>query len=228
MFPGPRTRRRSRRATARARARPARRRPSRSAGQARQRAARRIALPAALVARLERRMRRRVHRRRGPGAPSCRSSRSPRSRCWRRAATASTRPTRSTSCSALIARDFGKTTVSLETPEAQVAALRMPPREATIEFVTSSLDELEAGQSRPLLLRLASAWVDGNLAELEAYERWCACLQHRRRARCDEAPARRPQPAPRGGDRQAFTRAAARCSPRRQPAHDRRDAGCLR
>ena len=77
---------------------------------------------------------------------------------------------------ALVARDFGKATTSLETPEAQIAALRMPTREATIEFVTSGLDELDAGKSGPLLAHMASAWVDGNLADLEAYERWCSCL----------------------------------------------------
>jgi len=76
----------------------------------------------------------------------------------------------------LVARDFGKTTVSLETPEAQIAALRMPTRAATIEFVTSGLDELDAGKSAPLLAHMASAWNEGNLAELEGYERWCDCL----------------------------------------------------
>ena len=76
----------------------------------------------------------------------------------------------------LIARDFGKATTSLETPEAQIAALRMPTREGTIEFVTSGLDELDAGKSAPLLAHMASAWIDGNLAELEGYERWCDCL----------------------------------------------------
>jgi hypothetical protein len=76
----------------------------------------------------------------------------------------------------LIARDFGKATTSLETPEAQIAALRMPTRAATIEFVTSGLDELDAGKSAPLLAHMASAWNEGNLAELEGYEHWCDCL----------------------------------------------------
>ena len=52
----------------------------------------------------------------------------------------------------------------------------MPTREATIEFGTSGLDELDAGKSAPLLAHMASAWVDGNLADLEGYERWCDCL----------------------------------------------------
>ncbi|MGZ8260914.1 MAG: TraB/GumN family protein [Caldimonas sp.] len=77
---------------------------------------------------------------------------------------------------ALVARDLGKATTSLETPEAQIAALRMPTRQATIDFVTSGLDELEAGRSGPLLVHMATAWTDGNLAELEAFERWCGCL----------------------------------------------------
>jgi len=77
---------------------------------------------------------------------------------------------------ALIARDFGKASTSLETPEVQIAALRMPTREATIEFVTSGLDELDTGKSGALLTHMASAWTDGNLADLEAYERWCGCL----------------------------------------------------
>jgi uncharacterized protein YbaP (TraB family) len=45
-----------------------------------------------------------------------------------------------------------------------------------IEFVTASLDELDAGRSGPVLARLANAWADGNLAELEGYEGWCDCL----------------------------------------------------
>ncbi|HSC65114.1 MAG TPA: TraB/GumN family protein [Caldimonas sp.] len=77
---------------------------------------------------------------------------------------------------ALLARDLGKATASLETPEAQIAALRMPTRAATIDFVTSGLDELDARKSGPLLAHMASAWTDGNLSELEGYERWCDCL----------------------------------------------------
>jgi hypothetical protein len=77
---------------------------------------------------------------------------------------------------ALTARVLGKETVSLETPEAQIAALIMPSTEATVEFVGSSLDELESGRARPLLRHLAQLWSRGDLAELESYERWCDCL----------------------------------------------------
>lgn len=78
---------------------------------------------------------------------------------------------------ALAARDLGKTIVSLETPEAQIAALTMPTPPETIEFVTSGLDELESGRTRPLLAHLAAVWSGSDIAELEAYERWCDCLR---------------------------------------------------
>jgi uncharacterized protein YbaP (TraB family) len=77
---------------------------------------------------------------------------------------------------ALVARDLGKKTVSLETPETQISALLMPTAPATVELVSSSLDELESGRARPLLLRLATAWSSSDVAELERYERWCNCL----------------------------------------------------
>jgi hypothetical protein len=77
---------------------------------------------------------------------------------------------------ALTARVLGKETVSLETPEAQIAALIMPSPQATVEFVDSGLDELESGRARPLLRHLARIWSGSDLAELEAYERWCDCL----------------------------------------------------
>ena len=77
---------------------------------------------------------------------------------------------------ALVAHGLDKPTVSLETPEAQAAALRMPNAAATVEFVTSGLDEIESGRARPLLVRLARAWSTSDLAELESYEQWCDCL----------------------------------------------------
>lgn len=75
-----------------------------------------------------------------------------------------------------IARSLDKATVSLETPELQAATLQMATPAETIEFVTAGLDELESGRARPLLVRLAKAWSNGDLAELEGYERWCDCL----------------------------------------------------
>jgi uncharacterized protein YbaP (TraB family) len=77
---------------------------------------------------------------------------------------------------ALLARQFGRPIVSLETPEVQMAALQMPSQAETIEFVSSSLDDLESGRTRPMLNRIAKIWTDGNYAELARFESWCNCV----------------------------------------------------
>ena len=69
-----------------------------------------------------------------------------------------------------------KPVVSLETPELQLATLTMPTRAKTIEFVTSTLAEMEAGRARPALKRIAQVWADGDLATLARYESWCDCI----------------------------------------------------
>jgi uncharacterized protein len=79
---------------------------------------------------------------------------------------------------ALVARQLAKPIISLETPEGQMAALRLASRAATIELVESSLDDLDSGRAGPLLARLVRAWTDGELAELEDYGRWCECLRN--------------------------------------------------
>jgi len=79
---------------------------------------------------------------------------------------------------ALVARQSGQAIVSLETPEGQMAALRLPSRAATVEFVETSLDDLDAGRAGPLTLRLVRAWTDGDLADLAGYGRWCECLRN--------------------------------------------------
>lgn len=77
---------------------------------------------------------------------------------------------------AVLAREFGKPVASLETPETQIQALQMPSRTETIDFVSSSLDDLEAGRTRPMLNRIAKVWTDGNHAELARFESWCNCV----------------------------------------------------
>jgi uncharacterized protein len=77
---------------------------------------------------------------------------------------------------AVLAREFGKPVASLETPELQMRALQMPSQAETIEFVTSSLDDLESGRTRPMLNRIAKIWTEGNHAELSRFESWCNCV----------------------------------------------------
>jgi uncharacterized protein YbaP (TraB family) len=77
---------------------------------------------------------------------------------------------------AVLAREFGKPVASLETPELQMQALRMPSHAETIDFVTSGLNDLESGRTRPMLNRIAKVWTDGNYAELSRFESWCNCV----------------------------------------------------
>lgn len=77
---------------------------------------------------------------------------------------------------AVLARERGKPVASLETPELQMQALQMPSQTETIDFVSSSLDDLESGRTRPMLNRIAKVWTDGNFAELGRFESWCGCV----------------------------------------------------
>ena len=67
-----------------------------------------------------------------------------------------------------LARGSRKTVVSLETPELQAQALRMPDAQATRALLESALDELEAGRARPSLNRIARVWAE---ADREAMKR---------------------------------------------------------
>jgi uncharacterized protein len=67
--------------------------------------------------------------------------------------------------------------VSLETPERQLAAL-IPKDPAQAErFLASTLEQMQSGLGRQVLLRMAAAWERGDLPEIEQYERWCDCVK---------------------------------------------------
>ena len=68
--------------------------------------------------------------------------------------------------------------VSLETPELQLKTLQFPGSAAeTIALVASALDDIEGDRARPLLLRVAQLWADGDWRSFSAYESWCDCLK---------------------------------------------------
>jgi uncharacterized protein len=68
-------------------------------------------------------------------------------------------------------------TVSLETPERQLAAI-IPDDPAQAErFLASTLEQMQSGLGRQVLLRMAAAWERGDLREIEHYERWCDCVK---------------------------------------------------
>ena len=71
----------------------------------------------------------------------------------------------------------GKTVVSLETPELQLAALQMANPAETLEFIDSSLAEIESGRAAPALRRIAKVWADADLETLTQYASWCDCLR---------------------------------------------------
>jgi uncharacterized protein YbaP (TraB family) len=73
------------------------------------------------------------------------------------------------------ARTLQRPVVSLETAQSQLAVLLPSDDGETVKLVDETLDQLERGRLRPVLLRLSAAWERGDLAELESYERWCEC-----------------------------------------------------
>jgi len=65
--------------------------------------------------------------------------------------------------------------VALETAQAQMAALLPSNPDDARRLLEQSLEQLEGGRTRALLRRLADAWADGKLADLEDYGKWCEC-----------------------------------------------------
>jgi hypothetical protein len=74
------------------------------------------------------------------------------------------------------ARARGVPIVALETVGLQMGAL-IPSSEAeAVESLQQALDQLESGSARRSSARLATAWAEGRLDELERYEQWCDCV----------------------------------------------------
>jgi len=70
-----------------------------------------------------------------------------------------------------------KTVVSLETPESQMQALKVPDRAQALDYLRDALDDLDAGRTRPMLNRLASIWATGDHDQLAHYTDWCDCTR---------------------------------------------------
>jgi uncharacterized protein YbaP (TraB family) len=75
-----------------------------------------------------------------------------------------------------LAREQGRRVVALETAGQQMQALIPTDAAQTALSVEQALTQLERGEVRGPMLRLALAWERGDLAELEGYERWCDCI----------------------------------------------------
>jgi len=78
---------------------------------------------------------------------------------------------------AVLARRGERPLVSLESAAGQMSALLAPNDADANTLVGRTLDELEQGQSRRMLARLAQLWEQGDLQTLERYADWCECLK---------------------------------------------------
>ena len=76
---------------------------------------------------------------------------------------------------AAFARGAGKPVVSLESPELQIAVLKGDPQTEQ-QTMAHDLEQLERGQTRPQLVRIAQVWAEGRADELARYEEWCDCV----------------------------------------------------
>eukprot|EP01036_Dinobryon_divergens_P000603 gene603-780_t len=76
-----------------------------------------------------------------------------------------------------LAHGLKKPVISLETPEAQVSLLVSNDLATRDKTVTTLLDELERGDAQRVMLRLALAWADGRMDDLDNYGQWCQCLE---------------------------------------------------
>lgn len=75
-----------------------------------------------------------------------------------------------------LARHQGRRIVALETPADQLGALIPTDARESATLVDQGLRQLEGGQVRAPLMKLAKAWERGDLARLENYEQWCECV----------------------------------------------------
>ncbi|HZE92454.1 MAG TPA: TraB/GumN family protein, partial [Rhizobacter sp.] len=77
---------------------------------------------------------------------------------------------------ASLAQDLHKPIESLESVDLQLKLLVGGHAEELQQGVDKTLRELERGQARTMLLRVAKVWADGRFDELSRYAEWCDCL----------------------------------------------------
>jgi uncharacterized protein YbaP (TraB family) len=76
---------------------------------------------------------------------------------------------------ATTARAQRRPIVSLESAQSQLAVLLPDDAAEAQRLLEQVLEQLENGRARPLLRRLAEAWADGRIDEIENYAQWCEC-----------------------------------------------------
>jgi uncharacterized protein len=73
------------------------------------------------------------------------------------------------------ARAAQRPIVSLESAQTQLALLLPSDAAEAQRLLDQTLAQLEKGRARPLLRRLAEAWAEGRIDEIENYAQWCEC-----------------------------------------------------
>jgi len=76
---------------------------------------------------------------------------------------------------ATAARAQQRPIIALESAQAQMAVLLPSDPGEARRLLDQALEQLERGRTRPLLRRMAEAWSEGRLSELETYSQWCEC-----------------------------------------------------
>ncbi|MCV2350784.1 TraB/GumN family protein [Paucibacter sp. Y2R2-4] len=71
----------------------------------------------------------------------------------------------------------GMPIVGLERADDQMQALFPKDRKSLLRSLDEGLQQLEQNRVRPAVLRLARAWEQGDLGDLQRYEQWCDCVQ---------------------------------------------------
>jgi len=74
------------------------------------------------------------------------------------------------------AHQQGRQVQALESAELQQQALIPKQARQARQALLKGLEQLERGQVRPVLRRLAEAWAAGDIATLQDYESWCDCI----------------------------------------------------
>ena len=70
-----------------------------------------------------------------------------------------------------------KPVVSLETVAAQMRLLESANAQEAEATVRDGLDQLENGEARAVLVRLANTWANGDFADMNRYDDWCRCRE---------------------------------------------------
>jgi uncharacterized protein YbaP (TraB family) len=78
----------------------------------------------------------------------------------------------------LFARQRKMPLFALESAASQNAAFQPPSAAAAKRMIDNTLTQLQDGTLRAVTQRMARSWAAGDLADLAAYEAWCACATH--------------------------------------------------